>query len=137
MLRKKTSTFYFQNTCTEVWEAVTKGTENQGFAYRPMSDEEFEQARKTALNKGEVLAKVTDMTPGVSCAYTLFAPKFTVYWNAQFSAVGGDECKMVMEEVYDFPSHAFVQYLLSLMFVRQRQQHKAFRQEIERRLERE
>ena len=99
------------------------------------SDEEFEQARKTALNKGEVLAKVTDMTPGVSCAYTLFAPKFTVYWNAQFSTVGGDECKMVMEEVYDFPNHAFVQYLLSLLFVRQHQQHKAFRQEIERRLE--
>ena len=134
MLRKKTSTFYFPNTCTEVWEAVTQSQESQGFSYQPMSDEAFERARTKALGKGQVLAKVTDMTPGVSCAYKLYAPKFTVHWDACFSVVGGNECKMVMTEIYDFPPHAIGQYLLSLLFVRQRQQHKAFRQEIERRL---
>ena len=134
MLRKRTSTFYFPYTCMEVWEAVTTGSQNQGFSYAPMTDEEYEAMRAESLKNGKVLAHVTDMTPGVSCAYVLRAEKFTVHWSAAFTTVGDDECRMVMTEVYDFPSHALGQYILSLLFVRQRQQHKAFRAEIEKRL---
>ena len=133
MLRKLTSTFYFQNTCTEVWNAVTNSRQNPGFTYKPLSDAEFDLAQ-AGLNGDQVLAKVTDMTPSVSCAYQLHTPKFTVHWNARFSLAGDNECKMVMTEIYDFPNHAIGQYLLSLLFVHQRQQHKAFYHEIEQRL---
>lgn len=114
---------------------MTAGNQDQGFAYRPVPDEEFEVSRAQALRDGKVMARVTDMTEGVSCAYTLYAQKFTVNWRAEFSSVGNDECRMTMTECYDFPPHALGQYILSLLFVRQRQQHKAFREEIDRRLQ--
>lgn len=134
MRRKRTSTFYFPYSCLEVWQAVTAGNQDQGFSYRPIPDEEFEESRIQALKNGKVLARVTDMTEAVSCAYTLYAQKFTVDWRAEFSTVGNDECRMTMTECYEFPPHSIGQYILAILFLRQRQQHKAFREEIERRL---
>ena len=135
MERKKTSIFYFPNSCMEVWQAVTAGVKSEGFTFSPMSDEEYEAARQMSLKNGKVLAHVTDMTPGVRCAYTLNAGKFDVYWSADFSTVGDGECRMAMTERYAFHPGAGIQYLLSLLFLRQGQQHKDFRTEIETRLQ--
>ncbi len=135
MIKKRTSTHYFQQDCQAVWDAVTTSKGGAGgFSYSPLSDEEFAEARRKALEKGTVLARVTDMTPGKSCAYELYAPKFDVHWSASFSEVDGGECRMVMTEVYEFHPGAVGQYILALLFLHQRTQHKDFFAEIERRL---
>ena len=135
MTRKKTSTFYFEKSCMEVWKAVTSANGSEGFTFSPMPDEDYEAARQKPLRNGQMLAHVTDMTPGVSCAYDLNAEKFDVHWSAQFSPVGDGECRMVMTEEYVFHPGAFGQYLLSLLFLRQGRQHKDFRAEIDKRLQ--
>lgn len=134
MTRKKTSTFYFQRSCTDVWNAVTSGQGAAGFTYAPISDEEYDEAERKAVQSGKTLARVTDMTPGKSCAYELKTAKFVVRWRARFETVGDNECRMVMTEIYDFYPGAAGQYLLSLLFLHQTRQHRDFRAEIERRL---
>lgn len=134
MIREKTSTFYFQKSCMDVWRAATSGTGAQGFTYAPMTVEEYASALHEPLKDGKILARVTDMAPGERCAYVLHAEKFNVHWSASFSPVGGSECRMVMTEVYEFHPNARGQYLLSLLFLRQGRQHKAFQLEIEARL---
>lgn len=134
MIRQKTSTFYFQKSCQAVWEAVTSSEGSEGFSFAPMSDEEYATARQESLQNGKVLAHVTDLTPGKSCGYDLNAAKFDVHWSSVFEPVGDRECRMVMTETYRFHADAVGQYLLSLFFLRQGAQHKAFRAEIEKRL---
>lgn len=135
MRRKKTSVFYFTENCTKVWEAVTSKNENNGFTFSPMSDEEYERKKQEALSDGKALAQVTDLTPGVSCAYELHAEKFDVFWSARFETVGDGECRMVMTETYQFHRDAVPAFLLSLLFLRQRRQHRDFRDTIGQRLE--
>lgn len=134
MIRKRISTFYFDRPCTEVWEAVVSGKGCEGFTYSPISDDEYMESRSRAVAEGKVYARVTDMSPGKSCAYELNAPKFDVYWSSLFSTVGDNECKMVMTEEYVFHPDAIMQYILALLFLRQGRQHRAFREAIESRL---
>lgn len=134
MKKSRTSTFYFPVSCLKVYETVTSGKGAAGFTFQPMPGEEYEAARN-ALKKGQVLARVTHMEEGSSCGYEMDSAKFHLVWRAEFSPVGNGECRMVMTETYYFHSNAVGTYLLALLFLRQKSQHKAFREEILHRLE--
>lgn len=117
----------------QVYEAVTSDAQVEGFSYIPMEEEQYEQAQAAPVQDGQMLARVTDRTPGKSCAYEMRARKFTLYWSAEFREVQG-ECQMTMTETYEFAKDAVIPYLLSVLFIRQKQQHKEYFRTIHDRL---
>ena len=133
MVRQKTSTFYFRHSCMEVWQAVTAGEEG-GFSFDPISDADYAAALNAPDRQGKTLARVTDLTPGVSCAYELNTATFDLCWSAVFTPVEESECRMDMTEIYRFHPGARLPYLLSLLFLRMGRQHKAFRAQLDARL---
>ena len=123
----KTSSFLFNAAPLVVWNAVTSGSESSSVSFERYSDEEFEARRTQALQKGEVIARVTDMTAGKSCAYTLSSKDFDLDWSATFEERDKGRTRMVLTEVYDFRSVG--QYLLARIFLNQgRRQREYFRE---------
>lgn len=133
MKKSRTSKYYFKYSCMEVYEAVTSEENTQGFSYEPMSDEAYENTRSSEVQDGQLIAHVTDRTPGRSCGYEMRSGKFTLHWSATFTEVQG-ECQMTMTETYEFQKGAVLQYLLAVLFIHQKQQHREFFRTIENRL---
>lgn len=118
----RTSKYYFKYSCQEVYEIVTAESQQKNVTYAPVNTD---NPREMVTQTGQMVAQVTDMTPAISCAYELFAPKFDVSWQASFSEVQ-NECQMIMTETYKFHKGAVIQYFLALLFLKQKQQHKAY-----------
>ena len=117
----------------DVYEAVTSAANPEGFAYEPMADEVYENTSSSQVQNGQLIAHITDRTPGKSCGYEMRSQKFTLHWSATFKEVQG-ECQMTMTETYEFQKGAVLQYILAALFIHQKQQHKEFFQTIEERL---
>ena len=118
----RTSTYYFKYSCQEVYDTVTTNYRQKNITYMPINTN---HPRDIVSKTGQIIARVTNMSPAVSCAFELYAPKFDVSWLASFSDVK-NECQMIMTETYIFHKDAKIQYLLALLFLKQKRQHKAY-----------
>ena len=132
MKKSRTSKFYFRFSCMDVYNAVVADPQNNEASYIPIDDKEYEK-QKANMEKGQMIARVTDRTPGKSCAYELHAPNYDVFWSASFEEVQG-ECRMIMTETYVFPKEKFFQYILALLFLKQKEQHKEYFRSVNDRL---
>ena len=134
MKMRKTSSFLFNAPPLVVWNAVTSGNEENNFAFATMTDEEYAARRAETLEKGEVMARVVDMTPGKSCGYTLESKQFDMNWSATFEARDKKRTRMVLTEEYDF--HSLGQYLLGRLFLNQGRRQREYFQEIANKISR-
>ena len=134
MKKKRTSSYEYAFTPLEVWKAVTNGVAEPEERAKEISEEEYLRSKEVTLNQGQYMARVTDLTPGKSCAYDLEAKNFTVHWNAIFKETDNHGCLLTVTEVYEFPKRAWFAGLMAKLFLKQDLQHQTYFQEIKKKL---